>query len=173
MILNNWYNYVNYVNTTFPVFSNRSADMNIIATDGTHLTEVSTGAATNSSWYAKANSNMAPFGSLSCCVGSGTDEPSANDHSLGTDISSSVTSLSLNYATSVVSNNSKVSTFNITGRNSTGSDMTISEVGITKLIYCQSMFDDRYVLMLRELLPTPLTVPDGKGFFITITWTEQ
>ena len=61
----------------------------------------------------------------------------------------------------------------IKGTNATSSAITLTEVGIYKKLWNENG-EDRYnsVLMVRELLPSPIEVQSGQQFTITLVWQD-
>lgn len=108
------------------------------------------------------------------CVGSGTTEVSVEDYALENEFSSSVT-CTISSATYENTEDFKIKKlYVITGKNNSSDTVTISEVGIWKKFYGQinpsydAWLSNRRYLMVRQLLTTPITVPAGKEYRITL-----
>ena len=117
--------------------------------------------------------NMQLKSNLRCVLGSGTTPPERTDYALETDISSSISSLSVVCSTSY-QNGQEITTLTITGTNLTGSALTINEIGICKTIYYDNSSNATVdVLLVREVLDTPIVIGAGSGLSKTYTWTEN
>lgn len=114
------------------------------------------------------------MGMLKVLVGTGTTEPSMTDYSLASDITSTLVNNATNVAccaTDSSMNTVIVSSF----RNSSGSSITIREVGIMKTVrdfpgYGQAINKD--VLLVRFLLDTPKVVKANESFTMQYIWAE-
>ena len=108
------------------------------------------------------------------CIGSGTAEASIEDYALASEFGSSVT-CTVSSETYENTEDFKIKKlYVITGKNNGSDTVTISEVGIWKKFYTQqkASYDadlgNRRYLMVRQLLETPITVPAGKEYRITL-----
>ena len=103
-------------------------------------------------------------------LGTGSTEPTSSDYALENDITSGIGSLRV--TTGVGGDNGLVTNIVISGINTTESEIVIKELGI----YINSAFTmdgtSYDVLLVRELLDEPLSVPAGKGFTLTFRWVE-
>lgn len=117
-----------------------------------------------------------PFGNWTAVVGTGTSNPDASDYALESDTTSSFTGVTSSVNISVSESGRFVITLTWSGTNTSGSDITISEIGAKKLIYysasstinCTSTVSSKECLMIRHLLTTPITVSAGAGTNITV-----
>lgn len=121
------------------------------------------------------NANFCILKDLTALVGSGTTTPAYDDYKLGTDKTSSFTSVST--STNIVVNaQGKVElTVVWTGTNSTSTAITISEVGLKKTLYRSytasgtlEHVSSMECLIAHDLLDSPITVPAGAGVTVTI-----
>lgn len=106
--------------------------------------------------------------------GSGNTAPAATDYSLENDFTASLSSLTINRNYEVTNDNDEpkvTNTLEITGHNNTANDLMIREFGICSEIYSGNTTHSK-VLLVREVLDTPITLEAGKGFALTITWEE-
>lgn len=108
------------------------------------------------------------------CIGSGTAEVSVEDYALASEFGSSVT-CTISSETYENTEDFKIKKlYVITGKNNGSDAVIISEVGIWKKFYGQpntsydAYLSERRYLMLRQLLTTPITVPAGKEYRITL-----
>lgn len=110
---------------------------------------------------------------LSARVGTGTTAPTLSDYCLDNDVTSSISSYTVNSNTAY-SNNQLLTTITISGQNNTANPITITEIGITKYIRFNdgSHYYENQVLLVRELLDEPVEVPSGEGFTINFEWAE-
>ena len=115
----------------------------------------------------------APLANLKFFLGSGTTNPQASDYKLQTDITSSFSNIVVNYQTICEDSSCKLYCV-ITGVNNTGGTLNITEMGIGKLISYSLPNDNEYYqdnfLYVREVLGSPITVPSGLGFSLTLEW---
>jgi hypothetical protein len=129
----------------------------------------------NNSTYAMkgviSNANMK--GDISCRLGTGTTDPTINDFSLVTDVTTCFTGITVQHSTVVTDNGAKV-VYVISGTNNISEDITIREVGITKGVkYGSSSSPSTFTILLtRDVLASPITVPAGQGFAFTYEWVE-
>ena len=108
---------------------------------------------------------------LGMLVGTGSTEPSIDDHALGSDVTSSFANLTCSYTTGA--DNASVKTvITLSGTNNTGSPITITEYGITKGIPSGNNATTP-VLFIHELLPEPVVVKPGCQFTLPIEWVES
>ena len=134
----------------------------------------------NNSSYSNYNSGqrkiLNPFNGLVLKVGTGTTDPAITDYSIETDVTSSFSSVSTNTTYSVNEDNHFVCTITWTGTNTSGADITITEVGgVVSCADLSSTTDPsntnttlRSVLMFRQILVTPVVVSAGNTASITI-----
>lgn len=125
----------------------------------------------NNTWSLRIISSQQNFlDSLDIIIGKGTTTPTKTD----TKLSNMITNMS-NISTTVnISYNENGLTImgTITGDNQTLTDVTITEVGITYPLYTNLGGIVGYALAAHALLNTPITVPSGQGFSVTVEMTE-
>ena len=111
------------------------------------------------------------FNSPSSYIGSGTTEPTEMDYTLATDETSKFSNIQRTTNISA-DGGSWLLVHTISGVNVSGSDVTISEIGLTiKLTVSNDVVTQVVEFMLvRALLDQPLVVPAGKGFSLTFQW---
>ena len=108
-------------------------------------------------------------------LGSGTTAPTLDDYLLESPLDSSIS----NYVSTMVGNGITGGTstvYTATGTNSSGSTITINEIGIVKDGFFPGSgmgVDSISTLLLREVLTEGIEVPSGQGFSITFEWLEQ
>ena len=109
-------------------------------------------------------------------VGAGTTEVSVNDYALGSAFNSAIVTSSIS---SIIYENTEdfkiKKLYVITGKNNGSESITINEVGIYKRFHASnptqgsaSRLSENKYLMVRQLLETPITVPAGKEYRITL-----
>lgn len=107
---------------------------------------------------------------LSIVVGTGTSAPSMDDYALGSDVTSSFSNMACSYTTGA--NDATVKTvITLTGTNSTGSPITITEYGVTKGVPSGNQVTTP-VLFIHDILPAPIVVLPKCGFTLTIEWVD-
>ena len=170
MILKNYWDVMNNIMTEASVGTTKTETVK--GTDGNDVTYLC--AASNNSYemqYVISNANLK--GDVSMVVGTGDDDVTFNDYSLDTDVTSSIsdTSLTVNHVTT--STGAKV-VYTFSGTNDTANPITISEMGITKVLKTGSTGTPTTgtVLLAREVLSEGVVVPAGSGFVLTFEWTE-
>jgi hypothetical protein len=97
-------------------------------------------------------------------VGSGTTPPTPLDYKIEQEIDN-ISGLTLTKASSMDENCNTVITCTITGMNNNNSAITISEVGIK---IKQDDWNQKYLLIIREVLTEPLIIPAKKQFRIIL-----
>ena len=110
-------------------------------------------------------------------AGFGTTDPPIDDYALETP-NSGLTNLKTAVAISQDSGNYNIrTTFTCTGDNTSGSSITINEIGIIKgaIVYYDGQASWRHdnILVIREVLETPLVVPAGSGYRIILEMVEN
>lgn len=108
---------------------------------------------------------------VSFMFGSGNTTPTYTDYTLDTDITSSISKIS--YTTNFASSSEGAkTTYVISGTNNTNSSITISEIGLCKNFYQNTSLQTYAVMLVREVLDTPITVAAGDSFVLTFEWVE-
>lgn len=127
--------------------------------------------------YGDANPGHATFSTenwalrtrLSMRVGNGNTEPTFDDYCLDSDcnswLSNIQTTVNTGYEGNVIKTVITMSAIN--GVN----ELVIKEVGVFKGVY-ESGLVNHDILLVRELLEQPLTVPPGGSFSLTFAWEE-
>lgn len=124
-----------------------------------------------------ADINLRPYTYLTLGIGSGTTDPDFHDYNLESDLSSSFSDLKSSVVLGADKDHLKI-VGTVSGINSSGSDVTISEIGLFKG-YSTSVHNgsrpiytpDAKVLYARELLETPIVVKARTGFNLTYEFT--
>ena len=103
-------------------------------------------------------------------LGGGDDEIGYDDYEMSDDLINNVTISDWQIANGV-SDAGLERTITVTGRNTSDSSTTITEVGYCKKISSEE-YGDAYVLVAKTKLATPITVPAGASFYINVSWVE-
>lgn len=106
--------------------------------------------------------------------GSGDDSITANDYAMSNDCTSSIGNISFS-VTSAGTENGLERIFTITGYNSSGAELTITEVGYAKAIKWYSSDDgwsNNSTMFCKTKLDAPLVLPAGANFLINLSWNE-
>ena len=111
-------------------------------------------------------------------LGKGNTEPTIDDYRLSDSIMGNLSNVSITQNTEIIDVDGKPATkitLNIIGYNNTSNDISVSEYGITAHVFYSSSSASQYkdVLLSRDVLSTPIVLEAGKGFALTITWTEE
>lgn len=113
-----------------------------------------------------ADINLRPYTYLSLGVGSGTTDPAFHDYNLESDLSASLEHVTSNITLGADGDCLKI-IGTISGVNNSGSDITITEVGLFKG-YTSNTYDystpTAKLLYARLLLDEPLVVKNRTGF---------
>ena len=116
------------------------------------------------------NAKIRQFNGVRVGIGTGQIQPS--DYCLFNDITSGIGNLEFEVIHSTLDNKFS-SIINISGINNTGSERTITELGITKTFIINSDGTQGAPIMLAKLLlDRPVTVPANGAFAFTIEWDE-
>ena len=106
-------------------------------------------------------------------LGTGTTEPALINYALDDDVTPAFANVETKITTA--SDGPSLKTIiEFSGRN-TSNSLTITEIGITKNIVraYRNYWDKVDVLMVRELLETPIEVPNNKWIQLTFQWVEE
>ena len=107
---------------------------------------------------------------LSMRVGNGNTEPTLGDYCLDSDCTSWLTNIQTTVNTGYEGNVIKT-VITMSAINTGVNELVIKEVGVFKGLY-ESGRVNHDVLLVRELLDDPLTVPSGDAFSLTFAWEE-
>lgn len=111
---------------------------------------------------------------LTSYIGDGTTEPTAMDWWMESNKTNSFTNIN---RTTNISSDAGVwkLVHTISGVNNSASPITISEIGITKKLYCSGYPYNVFVefMFVHALLEQPIVVSAGKGFTLTFEWVES
>lgn len=141
-----------------------------------NLTDIN--GATGIGVYGDANTGHATFSTenwalrmrLSMRVGNGNTEPTLGDYCLDSDCNSWLTNIQTTVNTGYEDNVIKT-VITMSAINTGVNELVIKEVGVFKGVY-ESGLVNHDVLLVRELLDDPLTVPSGGAFSLTFAWEE-
>jgi hypothetical protein len=113
------------------------------------------------------SSNDSRYGIL---IGTGTSAPSITDYNLSQVIANGTSvgqmqygAVSVTGAVTNTSTNTGYITVNRTFTNNSGSSITVSEVGLV----AYSVVSNQFYLIIHDLLPSPITVPNGSSLSIS------
>jgi len=147
----------NFINALYTLLSNQGATL--VNTGG--------GTYTPKSGFAMQVADSSNDGSYGIQIGSGTTAPAITDYRLTQLIPNGTSAGQMQYgAVTVMSpvinttNNTGYITVTRAFTNNSGGSITVSEVGLVALYY----YND--VLLIHDLLPTPITVPNGSTLSI-------
>lgn len=169
MILNNYY-YLKAYTARMPLSTTYYREDDIGMKDLSGSTANCYGYVNSSRFNAD---NWALRSYLGVRLGIGTTEPALTNYALADDITSAFANVETNVTTA--SDGPRLKTIiEFSGRN-TSNSLTITEIGITKNIVraYKNYWDKIDVLMVRELLETPIEVPNNKWIQLTFQWVEE
>jgi len=171
MVLNNYWMWLDYMNS-HSFYG--SADFNNTNTGMIQLNGNAASVVTrNTSSYGTVEYSRLLTRGITLRVGTGIDDISATDYSLANDITNSLSNLNTVISSYVDTKYNKVIT--LTGTNNSGNSVAITTVGVCKKFYRALYLDESescQVMMAKYALETPLIVPNGQGFSITLNWLE-
>ena len=107
-------------------------------------------------------------------VGTGTTEVNIEDYCLENDVTASFSNRAQRVSHNCVGeeSNSEITIY-ASGKNSTDSTISITEIGIVNCnMTVSTNIGDKWVLLFREVLSTPIVVPPNSTYHFTIVWTE-
>lgn len=109
---------------------------------------------------------------IGAVIGCGTGTIAATDYSLFDDCTSDFANFSVVNAFSA-ENDALSQIVTISGMNNTADEITITEAGITKSYSEVESGTGGAVLFAKMLLSTPVTVPAGGSFQLSVKWEEK
>lgn len=178
MVLNNYFKYFVGV-TSQPMYTGNSGQQAVTTdfgcksmVDGQDLRCCVDGYQ-NSDSSAYFLKNMEPLYDIGIAIGTGTTPVTANDYQLANDVTSS---LNPTITTNVGSDANGIHVVNtISGINTSGSSVTITEVGAYKNIYtnCYDPTKNEKCLFVRHILDSPITLAAGESYSFTFEWTQS
>lgn len=123
------------------------------------------------SWYT-AMTQWNVFDNLEAHVGTGNNTYTKDAYALANDITEYFSNvvMSRNY---VVEDGEYKRLFTITGTNSTGNTLTISEIGIVKTRIMYGGYSEEKALFAIAQLAEPITVATGEQFKVKVEWIDQ
>lgn len=169
MILNNYWKYRQAVENTF--YKVGEGNFNIVtgALDTSGSTNEIVGGSAGVGW--QYGLNFALRANLTLMVGSSDREPAPSDYNLW-DRTGSFSNYQVNVVTSSESGSYKT-IISASGRNSSGSAITIKEIGVGKKIITSVPDTMPYtVLFVRHILEEPIVVEDNGNFSLVFEWDE-
>lgn len=167
MILSNYWKWLNgalTINPTSTSYTDPSQDVGLVNLDGT-TAYISFSSSDPDRRYNNRNINvgMVRLGGGSAAIG-------YDDYAMSDDLINNLTISDWNIANGV-SDAGLERTITVTGRNTFGSAVTITEIGYCKKVSSEE-YGDYYVLVAKTKLDTPLTVEAGASFYINVSWVE-
>lgn len=168
MVLNNYWKAVRNLGLMYG--GSGTFDSGMINVSGTAIPNLLTyisGTASAGLWQIRTKG-------ISARVGKGDAAVTVNDYSLDDDCTASFDNYSVTHNLGI--DNALTDVFTISGDNNTGSEITLTEVGITKTYSGQNEVSDsstQEVMFARLLLSTPVTVPAGGSFQLSVKWEEK
>lgn len=183
MILNNYKAFLNFYNTAAFTYSNSTSGVHTATKmkklNGENISALTGFTASYSTAISNLGNAIQSKTNLFLRLGTGITAPTAEDYCLESDVTSSLSNISYTRSTQLSDDGMSVTvTLNITGFNNTQSDILVSEYAIVKHIATantvNTSFDTFYdeTLFSRDVLTQPITLEAGKGFALTVTWTE-
>ena len=174
MILNNYWKWLG-ASQRYPITgSTAGIDVGLKDITGTACNlQVCNPYASNASWW----STLAETRRIDNCtlnIGIGNNTYTGDEYCLANDVTSSFSDLQFTAGFSYSSNFTRL--YTITGTNTSGNDMSITEIGIKKVIYDGSSYQStasKTIMLAIVQLDTPITVLNGETFTIAVEWIEQ
>lgn len=172
MILNNYWAWKTFDDQYLIAYNADDSliDVGIVATDGTSC-PVCYKTVNNTNLNILVTNNTWIQGGITTCVGNGDTAVTPMDYELKNDITSVFTNYKSTYNFSS-DTQCNIMTCTISGVNASGTTQIINEFGIMKKI-TTNLMTPKDVLLVRELLNTPITVPPQLGFSLTFQWISS
>ena len=167
MILSNYWKWLNgalTINPTSTSYTDPTQDVGLVDLEGS-TAYISFSTSDTDRRYNNRNINVGMVR-----LGGGTGEIGYNDYAMSDDLINNLTISDWQIANGI-SDAGLERTITVTGRNTFGASVTITEVGYCKKVSSEE-YGDRYVLVAKTKLATPLTVPAGASFYINVSWVE-
>ena len=169
MILNNYYEWVKFCNTTTFTYSTVSKATNVKNLNGDNL-RLNYGG--NASYLVNAYANNLALGAgIFITVGSSDAEGTVYDYDLKSRISSGVTISSVSLSVGADGKTSRIYNFVITNNGS--EDITIREVGIGKSFYINATETQNTAILCRVVFDEDVTIALGASTTIAVKWDEE
>lgn len=129
-------------------------------------------------WASEKNiySNTKLRKDLGVRIGKGEGDISINDYSLSDDCTADISSLNITDSYGYnADNNDYEHIYTITGTNNSQSAITITEIGLTKILYgsSSSPYYTSPILIAKINLDEPISVDSGDGFIINVVWSNN
>lgn len=100
-------------------------------------------------------------------IGTGDTAVTADDYCLANEITASMSNIE--YTTTCGADNDELkAVYTMTVTNNTGADVTIKEVGIEAGVG-NSSYAEQFILIAREVLSSPITIPSGGSKVFTVS----
>jgi len=167
MILSNYWKWLNGAltfNPTSTSYTDPTQDVGLIEIGGDPA-YISYSSSDPTRRYANRNINQG-----SVRLGGGNGEIGYNDYAMSYDLINDLTISDWNILNGV-SDAGLERTITVTGRNTSNSSVTITEVGYCKQVYSEE-YGERSVLIAKNKLNTPLEVQPNESFYINMAWLE-
>lgn len=172
MLTSNYWNYLGYF-SSHAINSGGSwskVDIGLVGLDGTTVQVQLARIDVRFDYYGN-DQYIGTRSGLGVVIGTGNTTPEFTDYALTTDVTSSFSNLSS--STSNGADGASLKTIiTFTGTNTSGSDITLTEYGITKVVPSGTNGNTTPVLWMHELFLEPIVVPAGSSVTIPIEWTE-
>ena len=174
MILDNYYKLVGWFSGRYNDMSNNyTAAIGVFDDTGTLISDVLYNSSNNQYYATCANSNATVRSALSFRVGSGTTDPEIHDYTMETDVTSSFSNFKSDI-TVACSVGKIMLTSVLTGINTSGSSVTINEIGLFKTLYCSSIGSvQKDIMLIHHKLDSPIVVAAGEGLDFPFQWIEN
>ena len=170
MILNNYYKWLG-ANQRYSIQADAtSQDVGLKAIDGENaLMLCGNPYGNNSSWWG-ALAQTRSIDNCALCIGTGENTYESGDYCLVNDITANLSGVQYTKGYSYDNNFTRL--FTITFTNSTSSEITVTEIGIKKVIYSDpTRYKD--VMMAIIQLDDPISVPVGATATVAVTWIDE
>lgn len=180
MIVNNYWNMRSYLDQTYFQDVDMSSnpgffyddigifDKNDVSRD--FVTAVYFG----NDYFSSAKWNSCIRKNLKVELGSGTTEPTAQDHDLETPVNLGTLQTTI---TTTADGTSEKTIVTVSGTNTTGASVTVSECGLFKSAYCKKTSAEEMeavdIMFVHVLLDTPKTIANGESFTFTFEWSQS
>lgn len=168
MLLNNYWNMRQYVDTHYVQQSSGTVDIGLKNMSGTSVNFT-----LNSAYHTVIGNNACMRSQLTGYVGTSDTAVQKTDYALGTDITSKLSNMNTVVNSGLIGDSFR-SIVIISGLNNTGSTISLKEYGIAKGVYYHPSDSGaiEQVMLIRAILNQPIVLPNGQGFQIIYEWVE-
>lgn len=173
MLLKNYWEWKRICEITIYSSAETITETGLIDLDGNNISMLTNSYSTSSTINGYVINNRVLLTRYFIHLGTGTTPPQRNDYHLESKIND-LSNVTYSRNSQIDEQGKYTKNIIIVGANNTDSDIEVTEWGYCKNIQKSTNSNDYSTVMLvREVLKTPIILEANKGFSITVTWTEE